>query len=175
MNELIAKILEVVGPAGLLQGDQVGQRSDSWPPTGGCRARAIVRPAGTAEVSAVLALCHAAGQSVVTHGGLTGLVGGGRTTPDDIVLSLERMTAIAPVDRVNRTVTVEAGAPLQKVHEAAEAAGLLFPLDLGARGTATIGGNIATNAGGNSVIRYGMVRDQVLGVEAVLADGTVIS
>ena len=123
----------------------------------------------------MLSLCHAAEQSVVTHGGLTGLVGGGKTTPDDLVLSLERMTAIEPVDRDNRTVTVDAGAPLQKVHEAAEAAGLLFPLDLGARGTATIGGTISTNAGGNSVIRYGMIREQVLGVEAVLADGTVIS
>ena len=175
MNQLIAKIREVVGPNGLLQGDPVAQRSDSWPPAGGCRAQAIVRPASTAEVAAVLRLCHAAGQSVVTHGGLTGLVGGGKATAADLVLSLERMTAIAPVDRVNRTVTVEAGAPLQKVHEAAEAAGLLFPLDLGARGTATIGGNISTNAGGNSVIRYGMIREQVLGVEAVLADGTVIS
>jgi FAD/FMN-containing dehydrogenase len=175
MSELIAKIREIVGASGLLQGDAVGQRSDSWPPAGGCRALAIVRPASTAEVSAVLRLCHAAGQSVVAHGGLTGLVGGGRTTPDDLVLSLERMTAIEPVDRVNRTVTVDAGAPLQKVHEAAEAAGLLFPLDLGARGTATIGGTLSTNAGGNSVIRYGMIREQVLGVEAVLADGTVIS
>jgi FAD/FMN-containing dehydrogenase len=175
MSKLIAKIRDIVGASGVLEGDEVGQRSDSWPPAGGCRALAIVRPANTAEVAAVLGLCHAAGQSVVTHGGLTGLVGGGRATPKELVLSLERMTAVEAVDRVNRTVTVEAGVPLQKVHEAAEAAGLLFPLDLGARGTATIGGNISTNAGGNSVIRYGMTREQLLGVEAVLADGTVIS
>lgn len=175
MNELITKIREIVGTPGVLEGDAVAQRSDGWPPTGGCRARAIVRPASTGEVSAVLRLCHAANQAVVTHGGLTGLVDGGRTTADDLVLSLERMTAMEPVDRLNRTLTVEAGVPLQKVHAAAEAAGLLFPLDLGARGTATIGGNISTNAGGNSVIRYGMTREQVLGVEAVLADGTVIS
>ena len=174
MTELIEQLRNIVGDRGLLTGDDVRQRSDSWPAEGGCQAKAIVRPANTGEVSDVLRLCHARGQSVVTHGGLTGLVGGSRTTPDDIVVSLERMTAIEPVDTVNRSVTVEAGAPLQKVQEAAAEAGLLFPLDLGARGSATIGGNLSTNAGGNSVIRYGMTREQVLGVEAVLADGTVI-
>jgi FAD/FMN-containing dehydrogenase len=120
-------------------------------------------------------LCFDANQTVVTHGGLTGLVHGAGTSANDIVISLERMRRLAPVDETNRTITVEAGVTLQSVHQAAEDAGLLFPLDLGARGSATIGGNISTNAGGNSVIRYGMIRDQVLGVEAVMADGTVIS
>jgi len=175
MNQLIEHIRGIVGPGGILTGEDVRSRSDGWPPVGGCQARAIARPATTAEVSAVLRLCHEAGQSVVTHGGLTGLVGGARTGAGDLVLSLERMTGIGNVDSVNRTLTVEAGAPLQKVQEAAEEAGFLFPLDLGARGSCTIGGNISTNAGGNSVIRYGMTREQVLGVEAVLADGTVIS
>jgi FAD/FMN-containing dehydrogenase len=175
MSALIEKIQAVVGARGVLTGKDVSSRSDSWPPEGGCKARAIVRPGSTAEVSAVLKLCHEAGQPVVTHGGLTGLVHGALATPRDIVLSLERMRRIEPVDAINRTVVVEAGVPLQTVHEAAEAAGLLFPLDLGARGSATIGGNISTNAGGNSVIRYGMAREQVLGVEGVLADGTVIS
>lgn len=175
MNKLIKKIEEVVGPSGILLGEDVTSRSDFWPPMGGCQAKAIIRPASTREVSEVLKLCHAAGQSVVTHGGLTGLVGGARASKDDIVLSLERMKGTEPVDTVNRTITVEAGVPLQRIHEIAEHAGLLFPLDLGARGSCTIGGNIATNAGGNSVIRYGMMREQVLGVEAVLADGTVIS
>jgi FAD/FMN-containing dehydrogenase len=175
MDQLIDTIREVVGPEGILTGSDVRSRSESWPPQGGCRARAIVRPASTADVAAVLRLCNAAGQPVVTHGGLTGLVGGGRTEPGDLVLSMERMTRIDAVDTVNRTLTVEAGAPLQKVQEAAENAGLMFPVDLGARGSATIGGNISTNAGGNAVIRYGMTREQILGVEAVLADGTVIS
>jgi FAD/FMN-containing dehydrogenase len=175
MNQLIEHIRGIVGPGGILTGEDVRSRSDGWPPVGGCQAQAIARPATTAEVSAVLRLCHEAGQSVVTHGGLTGLVGGARTGAGDLVLSLERMTGIGNVDSVNRTLTVEAGAPLQKVQEAAEEAGFLFPLDLGARGSCTIGGNISTNAGGNSVIRYGMTREQVLGVEAVLADGTVIS
>jgi len=136
---------------------------------------AIVRPANTEEVSKVLKICQAQGQSVVTHGGVTGLVGGTKAGPDELVLSLERINDIEPVDTIDRTVTVGAGVQLQKVHDAAEQHDLLFPLDLGARGSATIGGNISTNAGGNSVIRYGMIRDQLLGVEAVLADGTVIS
>jgi FAD/FMN-containing dehydrogenase len=175
MNDLIKRIQEIVGSSGMLTGDEVTNRSDSWPPTGGCQAKALVRPASTGQVSRVLKLCHAEGQPVVTHGGLTGLVGGAIAGKNDIVLSLERMNSVEAVDRVNSTLTVEAGAVLQKVHEVAEDAGLLFPLDFGARGSATIGGAISTNAGGNSVIRYGMIRDQLLGVEAVLADGTIIS
>jgi len=175
INDLIETIKKVVSPGGVLLGDDVINRSDSWPPNGGCQAMAIIRPANTGEASKVLRLCHKAGQGVVTHGGLTGLVGGAKAGRKEVVLSLERMNRIEPVDEINRTVTVEAGAPLQKVQEAAEGAGLLFPLDLGARGSCTIGGNIATNAGGNSVIRYGMMREQLLGVEAVLADGTIIS
>ena len=175
MNTLIDSIRNIVGPEGLLTGDDVASRSDTWPPMGGCKAKCIVRPVSTREVSEVLKLCQEAGQAVVTHGGLTGLVGGAKAGPDDFALSLERMSSVEPVDKVNRTVTVEAGVPLQKVHDVAEDAGLLFPLDLGARGSAMIGGNISTNAGGNSVIRYGMMREQVLGIEAVLADGTIIS
>ena len=175
MNALIKSICDIVGPQGFLTGEDVSSRSDSWPPTGGCQALAIIRPGDTEEVSEVLKLCHEHGQPVVTHGGMTGLVGGAKAGPDEIALSLERMKDVDPVDSVNRTITVQAGVALQTVHEAAENAGLLFPLDLGARGSATIGGTIATNAGGNGVIRYGMMREQLLGVEAVLADGTVIS
>lgn len=136
---------------------------------------AVVRPANTDEVSEVLKICHRNNQAIVTHGGITGLVGGAIAAPDELVLSLERMNTMEPVDTANRTVTVEAGVPLQKVQEFAADSDLLFPLDLGARGSATIGGNIATNAGGNGVIRYGMMREQLLGIEAVLADGTIIS
>ncbi len=176
MKSLLEKIQDIVGSNGLLTGEDVTARSDSWPPLGGgCKAQAIVRPTSTAEVAAVMKLCHEAGQSVVTHGGLTGLVHGAEAKENEIALSLERMRKVEPVDIGNRTVTVEAGVPLQMIQEVAENADLLFPVDLGARGTATIGGNISTNAGGNSVIRYGMIRDQVLGVEAVLADGTIIS
>lgn len=175
MDTLLEKIREIVGDAGVLTGADVTARSDTWPPTGGCRAKAIIRPSCTAEISAVLKLCHEMDQTVVTHGGLTGLVGGAVANSSDLVISLERMRKLESVDTVNRTITVEAGVPLQALHEAAEAANLMFPLDLGARGSCTIGGNIATNAGGNSVIRYGMAREQVLGIEAVMADGTIIS
>jgi FAD/FMN-containing dehydrogenase len=175
MDTLIEEIQSIVGPNGMLTGEDVSSRPESWPPMGGCQAKAIVRPADTEEVSAVLKVCNAQSQAVVIHGGVTGLVGGAKTGPDDIVVSLERMNGMEPVDTVNRTVTVDSGVQLQKVQEVAEAAGLLFPLDFGARGSAQIGGAISTNAGGNSVIRYGMIRDQLLGIEAVLADGTVIS
>lgn len=175
MNTLIESIRELVGPNGILTGEDVSSRSDSWPPMGGCQALAIVRPSDTEQVSAVLKLCQRHNQTVVTHGGRTGLVGGAKAGPGEIALSLERMARMEPVDGKNRTITVDAGVPLQKVQEAAQDAGLLFPLDLGARGSATIGGTISTNAGGNGVIRYGMMREQLLGVEAVLADGTIIS
>jgi FAD/FMN-containing dehydrogenase len=122
-----------------------------------------------------MAVCHAAGQPVVPLGGNTGLVDGTLSTDDDVLLSLERMTTIESIDSQAATMTVQAGVPLQAVQEAAAAEGMMFTLDLGARGSATIGGNIATNAGGNAVIRYGMMREQVLGLEAVLADGTVLS
>jgi FAD/FMN-containing dehydrogenase len=112
---------------------------------------------------------------VVPHGGLTGLVHGGDTSDREIALSLERMNAIEQVDRDGPTITAQAGVVLQAVHAAADAAGFMFPLDLGARGSAVVGGLIATNAGGTRVIRYGMMRSLVLGLEAVLADGSVIS
>jgi FAD/FMN-containing dehydrogenase len=135
---------------------------------------ALVRPGSTEEVSTVLRLCHEVRQSVVAWGGKTGLVDGA-VADGAVALSLERMNRIEEIDAVACTMTVEAGCVLQRACEAAEAKGLFFPLDLGARGSATIGGNIATNAGGNRVIRYGMMRDMVLGLEAVLADGTVVS
>ena len=98
-----------------------------------------------------------------------------RHRPGELVLSLERLTGIEELDRTANTMTVRAGTPLETVQQAAADAGYLFPLDLGARGSCTIGGNIATNAGGNQVIRFGMMRSLVLGLEAVLADGTVVS
>lgn len=168
-------LVDIVGEGGLLTGADVRARAaGAWNPEP-VAADAIVRPRSTEEVAAVLALCHRHGQPVVPHGGLTGLVEGAHTRAGDLALSTERMNAIEDLDEAGRTLTVQAGAPLQAVQEAAADAGLLFALDLGARGSATVGGNLATNAGGNRVIRYGMAREQVLGLEAVLADGTVLS
>jgi len=134
-----------------------------------------VRPAQTEEVSAVLRLCHARSQPVVPQGGRTGLVEGTVTGAGDLILSLERMNRIEHTDPANRTMRVQAGVVLQRAQEEAEQHDLMFPLDLGARGSCTIGGNIATNAGGVRVLRFGMMRSLVLGVEAVLADGTVLT
>ena len=112
---------------------------------------------------------------MVPQGGLTGLCGGARAGDGEIALSLERMVGIEEIDPATATMTVLAGTPLERVQQAADAAGFLCPLDLGARGSCAIGGNIATNAGGNRVIRYGMTREMVLGLEVVLADGTVLT
>jgi len=136
---------------------------------------AIARPADTGEVSRVLAACFEAGQPIVPMGGLTGLVRGATASAGEIGLSFERMIHVEAIDVRDRTMRAQAGATLQRVQEAAQREGLMFALDLGARGSATIGGNAATNAGGNRVIRYGMMRELVLGLEVVLADGTVIS
>ena len=173
--DLLQTVRGIVGDANVLTGDDVRRRSVSWADHSPCQALAIVRPETTAEVSQVLAACHAAGQPVVPMGGLTGLVRGCVAGPQEIGLSLERMRRIESVDPVNRTMTLEAGVPLETVQQEAERHGLLYPVDFGARGSAQIGATVATNAGGNSVIRYGMTRDSVLGLEAVLADGTVVS
>lgn len=174
-DRLLDGLAEIVGQANVLTGEDVTLRWDSYPPRSPMVARCIVRPGTTAEVSAILRLCHRHRAPVVPQGGCTGLVGGAVTRASDVALSLERMRAIKAIDPVGGTIAVEAGAMLQAVQEAASDIGMLYPVDLGARGSATIGGTIATNAGGNSVMRYGMTRDQVLGLEIVLADGTILS
>ena len=175
MQITLEALRAIVGPAHVLTGDDVTSRREDWMTGAPCQAGAIVRPADTEQVAAIMAACHTVQQPVVTHGGLTGLVHGAQASPDELVISLERMTAIEAIDQVGGTLTVQAGAPLQRVQEAAKEVGLQFPLDLGARGSCSIGGNIATNAGGVRVIRYGMMRQQVLGLEAVMADGRVVS
>ncbi len=175
MSELLHALGEVVANGGVLTGADVSSRASGIWRSQGIEAQAILRPRSTDEVSRILAICNAAGQSVVPHGGLTGLSEGAISKPGDIVLSLERMNAIEEVNALERTMTVQSGVVLEAVQNAAEEHGLMYPLDIGGRGSCTVGGNIATNAGGNRVIRYGMTRDMVLGVEAVLADGTVVS
>ena len=135
----------------------------------------VLKPESTEQVSAILRICSAVGQALVPLGGKSGLANGHMQTGNEIGLSLERMNAIEEIDTVNRTMTVQAGCILQVAADAAVEKELLLPLDFGARGSATIGGNVSTNAGGNMVIRYGMVRDMVLGLEVVLADGTVVT
>jgi FAD/FMN-containing dehydrogenase len=174
MDDLLQRLESLLGPGGVLVGDDVHGRSAGIWRDDTLVARAIARPRDTEQVSAVLALCHERGQSVVTHGGLTGLVHGADAGPEELVLSTERMTAIEAIDPLGRTVRVQAGVPLATLQDAVAEHDLIFPLDLGARGSCRIGGNLATNAGGNRVVRFGMTRENTLGVEAVLADGTVV-
>lgn len=138
------------------------------------KPRAVVRPRTTEQVSTLLRLCHRENVPVTTQGGMTGLVRGALPNANEIVLSMERMNAVEEVDTSAGAAVAQAGAPLQKIQERVEQEGYVFPLDLGSRGSCTIGGNISTNAGGNRVIRYGMTRDLVLGLEVVTADGTVL-
>ena len=173
---VIDALARVVGAANV-----TSARSELAPCLVDCRgrfhgeARALVRPAGTDEVAALVRICAAARIPIVPQGGNTSMCGG--ATPDEsgnaIVLSLSRMRAIRAVDAANATMTVEAGVTLHDAQRAAEAEGLFFPLSLASEGTCTIGGNLSTNAGGTAVLRYGNARELVLGVEAVLADGRV--
>ena len=174
MSSVVEQLQAALPDGSVLVGDDARNRPGAWG-VAQCDASCVLRPSSTEEVATALRICHAAGQAVVTEGGKTGLVSGARASAGEVALSLERMNRIESIDTLGRTMTVQAGATLQSVQEAAQARDLLMPLDLGARGSATIGGNIATNAGGNGVIRYGMMREQVLGLEVVLADGTVMS
>ncbi|WP_226383421.1 FAD-binding oxidoreductase [Burkholderia mayonis] len=141
----------------------------------GVRPRALVRPISVDDVSRTLALCARLRQPVVPQGGLTGLAFGSVALGGEVVLSMERFAGIEAIDAAAGTMIVRAGTTLQAVQEAADAAGFAFGVDLGARGSCQIGGMLATNAGGARAIRFGMMREQTLGIEAVLADGTVVT
>ena len=171
---LKADLRAIVGEQGMLEGAAVRERGNNIF-HGHIEADILVRPHSTEQVSSILKLCHARAQPVVTHGGLTGLVNGADAAGSDIVLSLEAMNAIERVDVPGRSLRAQAGAQLGRVQREAEDHGMVFPLDLGARDSCTVGGNISTNAGGLRVLRYGMMRNLVLGIEAVLADGTVLT
>jgi len=173
-SSLLTQLQAALPPDVVVTGEDLKGRTEDWRRQRAIRAKVLLRPATTEQVSKALALCHAAGQSVITQGGLTGLVHGVDSTETDVILSLERMRKIESIDPVQRVAVVEAGVTLQQLQEAADELGLAFPLDLGARGSATLGGNASTNAGGNRVLRFGMMREMVLGLEVVLADGTVI-
>jgi len=172
---IVEALRAIVGANGVLDQAELATRSAGALRPDHLKAQALARPASTEEVSRVLRWCHDHSVAVVTQGGLTGLVHGADASETEVILSMERMRTIENIDKRQRTATVQAGVVLQTFQEAVDLHELMFPLDLGARGSATLGGNAATNAGGNRVIRYGMMRDMVLGLEVVLADGTVIS
>jgi FAD/FMN-containing dehydrogenase len=172
---ILDRLLADLGPDIVTLGADVPDRNrQDWGRLPPVQPVALVRPRTTEQVSATLRACHETGTPVVIQGGLSGLCGGAHPIAGGIALSLERMTRVLDVDPAQATLTAEAGCVLQVAQAAAADAGMLLAVDLGARGTCTLGGIIATNAGGNQVLRYGMTRDHVLGLEAVLADGTVL-
>ncbi len=175
---LVTELQGLLGPALVLTSASHGDLSAwelDWRKRWHGKALAVVRPANSAEVAQVVLACARHGASIVPQGGNTGLVGGG--VPDasgtQVVLSLQRLNRVLAIDRANLTMTVGAGMVLQAVQQAAADAGLLFPLSLAAEGSCSIGGNLATNAGGTQVLRYGNARELCLGLEVVTADGQV--
>jgi FAD/FMN-containing dehydrogenase len=174
-DDIVTRLTDILGAGAVVTGDAVLRREFPWQTHDSCHAKAIIYPTSTDEVSQILSACNASGQTVVPFGGTTNLVQGCATTADDIVISLQKMNVIEELDRSARTIIAQAGVTMQAAQRATEDAGLLFPVDTGARDNCMLGGMVSTNAGGTKVIRYGMTRDSVLGLEAVLADGTVVS
>ena len=175
-DDIVPRLRAIVGEAHVLETDvdvrpYLRERRDLYRG----QTRAVVRPGTREEVSAVVALCHETGTAVVPQGGNTGLVGGQTPMHGEIVLSLTRLAALREIDTVTDTMTVEAGMTLDAVRAAADKAGRLFPLWFASAGSCTIGGNLATNAGGVNVIAFGNTRELVNGVEVVMADGRVLS
>ena len=175
MAELLLQLQHVCGEANVLFDQDLSAYERDWRGREKGRALCVVRPGGTAEVAAVVKACAAAGVPMVPQGGNTGLVMG--STPDDsgreVVLSLQRMNKVRQMDAANATVTVEAGCVLERLQQVADDADFLFPLSLASEGSCTIGGNLASNAGGTQVLRYGNTRDLCLGLEVVTAQGEV--
>ena len=175
-EDLLPALHDVLGEAGLIaDAERMQSYLNDWRNAYRGQAAAVLRPGTTEEVAAAVRLCAQAGVALVPQGGNTGLCGG--SIPDasgaQMVLSLTRLKRIREVDVANATITVEAGVILQQLQDAAAEVGRLFPLSLGAEGSCTVGGNLATNAGGTAVLRYGNMRDLALGLEVVLPDGRI--
>lgn len=177
MDDLVAALARIVGPGAVLTaGEDMAPFVRDWRGRYRGAARAVVKPATTAEVAEVVKACALARTPLVPQGGNTGLVGGATpgTTGNEIVLSTARMNRIERIDPTGNTATVQAGVVLSQLQEAAAAANRLFPLSLASEGSCTIGGNLSTNAGGTAVLRYGTARELCLAVEAVTARGDVV-
>lgn len=176
MADLVAELRAVVGEANVLVAkDDLAPFLTDWLGAFHGAARAVVKPGSTQEVADVLRVCARHGAPVVPQGGVTSMSGG--ATPDAsghaVVVSLKRMNRVRAIDPIGNTISVDAGVVLARVQEAAQEAGRFFPLSLGAEGSCTIGGNLAANAGGVAVLRFGTMRELTLGLEVVLADGRV--
>jgi len=173
--DFLAALSESIGADLVQRGDAIAPRHRTdWSGSPPVQPLALVRPRSTRDVSAVMRLCSLHRVPLVPQGGLTGLAGAAVPSVDGIALSLDRMSAIESVDAAACTAAVQAGATLQAVQEAAAAQGLQFGVDFGSRGSCQIGGSLSTNAGGNGVVQFGAMREQTLGLEVVLADGSVL-
>lgn len=175
-SRIIDLFVSVLDKDRVIIGEQLSERYDHiWHMDKGTQAQAVLLPKTTEEVSEILKICNENKCKVLIQGGLTNLVGSTETKEDEVVISLEKMNAIIELDEESRAITVEAGVILEDIHSATQNKGLLFPLNFGAKGSAQIGGIISTNAGGLRVLRYGMTRQLIIGLEVVLADGTILS
>ena len=175
-DRLLSAIRDVVGDRGLLTDPaDTAAYSEDWRRLYQGRTPAVVRPATTQETAAVVRLCAAAGVPIVPQGGNTSMVGGAVPAADgsELVISTARLNQVRAIDPVDLTMTIEAGVTLKAAQTAAADAGCLLPLSISSEGSAQIGGVLAANAGGNNTVRYGNARDLVLGLEVVLADGTI--
>jgi len=174
-TELLEQLRTAVGAANVLTEGNLSAYEQDWRRREHGKSLAVVRPASTPEVAAVVKACAATGVSIVPQGGNTGMVVG--STPDDsgtqVILSLQRMNQVRTLDGANLTVTVDAGCVLQSIQETCEKAGFLFPLSMASEGSCTIGGNLGTNAGGTQVVRYGNTRELCLGLEVVTPQGDI--
>jgi FAD/FMN-containing dehydrogenase len=175
-REALSQLQRKLGAQAVLLGDDVPARNaNDWSASLPQTPRAVVRPVDAAGVSDAVLACRKAGLCYVPQGGLTGLCRGASPETGWVAISLERMTGIEEIDPASATMTVRAGTSLETIQKAADECGMFFPLDLGSRGSCAIGGNLSTNAGGNRVIRYGMTRELVLGLEVVLPDGSIMT
>ena len=174
MDVVSTKLMTLLGPKGWIGPEDCQPWQRDWLDQYGEVPLGVARPKSTAGVAEVLRLCCAEGVPVVPQGGNTGLVGGGVLgEPGGVIVSLSRMNAISSTDFPGGSISLEAGVILEQLHQSLEGTGLMFPMRLGSEGSAQIGGLIATNAGGSHAFRYGMMQDLVLGLEVVLADGSV--
>jgi FAD/FMN-containing dehydrogenase len=174
MTDVTADLERILGPKGWLTGDDVEPYGRDWLNRYGVPPLGVARPASTEETAAVISICQDAGLPVTPQGGNTSLCGAAVLGPrGGVILSLSRMNALGRPDRAAATVEVEAGVVLANLHAALAAEDLIFPMHLGAEGSAQIGGLIGTNAGGSHALRYGMMQDLVVGLEVVLPDGTI--